>query len=269
MSTRNLRDVLRAEDESRLLYSLEIAAADLQAKIAAELGRRRSKAAVEPLRHRLKSEETGLREAAAEALGRIGDLSAGEDLLQLFSDRRQPASIRDTSAYALGRLRYRPAIPELLSALADPSASVRICAVAALAAIGDVTARERIQLAWAAEQEPKVRNSMRLALRSLFKHRIPQELFGGVFLHRIAAQVQENPLPRRSFHFTHATIGGFLRYAHPDLAAANVIPKRLTQKTQPAGAKALEEIDPSSLIEFFRHLRRDDQNDQISQSVRQ
>ena len=110
---------------------------------------------------------------------------------------------------------------------------------------------------------------MRLALKSLSKHRIPEELFGSVFLHRISAQVQENPLPRHSFHFAHATIEGFLRYAHPDFAEANVIPMRLTQKTQPAAAKALEDIDPSRLIEFFRHRRHDDRNDQISQSVSQ
>ena len=65
----------------------------------------------------------------------IGDAEPGPELLKLFRDPKQPDNVRDTCAYSLALLRYRPAVADLLSALSDPSPSVRLCVVAALAAI--------------------------------------------------------------------------------------------------------------------------------------
>jgi hypothetical protein len=123
--------------------------------------------------NRLKAPLPALREAAAEALGKIGDPSVGRDLVTLFADRSQPDSVRDTAAYALGRLTYREALPELLSALADPAPTVRSCAAAALAAIGDGNIRDRVKIALETEQVPKVRTAMKQLLASLHKHARP------------------------------------------------------------------------------------------------
>jgi HEAT repeat protein len=134
--------------------------ADVQAKICLELGRRRAKEAVGNLRSRLGSAHEELREAAAEALGEIGDASAAEDLLKLLLDRAQPEGVRDTSAFALAKLKYSPAIAELVSSLSDPSPSVRLCVTATLAAIRNPVIRERVEQALAIESESVVRAAL-------------------------------------------------------------------------------------------------------------
>lgn len=167
----NLRDALQSEADAELLLLLEKSDAEMQARICFEFGRRQSNGAVEPLRKRLKSEDALLREAAAEALGKIGDPSVGEDLLRLFSDENQPVPVRDTCAYALGRLAYKPAVQKLLAALADPSSTVRSCAVAALSTIGDAEIRGPVEIALETEREPTVRRAMQGLLKLLPEHR--------------------------------------------------------------------------------------------------
>jgi len=76
-----------------------------------------------------------VRAAVAEALGKIGDDSVGSDLARLLADQHQPVFVRDTCAYALARLAYAPALDILLVAVKDPHATVRTCAVSAIAAI--------------------------------------------------------------------------------------------------------------------------------------
>ena len=164
---KTVRDLLQNEEEGRLLYLLDTTEPLLQAKISLELGRRGIKASIEPLRRRLSSPDSQLREAAAEALGKIGDPASGADILRLFKDTQQPTSVRDTCAYALARLGYRPAVPALISALADSSESVRVCAVAALAATGDRNVVEPIKLALQTETHTTVRAAMKNLLASV------------------------------------------------------------------------------------------------------
>jgi HEAT repeat protein len=164
---KTLRDILQTEDEARLIFLLETTEPDLQTRICSELGRRKSKGAIEPLRRRLGAPDWKIREAAAEALGKIGDPLVGEDILRLFADENQSTQVRDTCAYALARLAYRPALPQLLSALADPAPSVRACAVAALAAIGDSSVRNSVSIASETERDATVRDAMRALLASL------------------------------------------------------------------------------------------------------
>ncbi len=167
----NLRDLLQSEPDAELLLLLEKPNEEMQAKVCFELGRRRTKAAVESLRQRLTSKNPLVREAAAEALGQIGDSSAGDDLLRLFSDGTQQVSVRDTCAYALGRLAYKPALPRLLASLADPSSTVRICAVAALSAVGDADIRDPVEIALETERDAKVRDAMQGLLELLPRKR--------------------------------------------------------------------------------------------------
>ncbi len=159
-AVKTLREILRRQSDAELLWNLDEKPADVQAKICLELGRRRAKEAVGNLRSRLGSAHEGLREAAAEALGEIGDASAAEDLLKLLLDREQPEGVRDTCAFALAKLKYSPAIAELASALSDPSPSVRLCVTAALAAIRNPVVRERVEQTLAIESDPAVRVAM-------------------------------------------------------------------------------------------------------------
>ncbi len=117
------------------MAELQRAANDRKRKIAGELGRRGSRQAVEPLRSLLSSEDADLRAAAAEALGKIGDASAGGELTLLLSDEQQPVFVRDTCAYARARLAYAPALDVLRAAAQDPRPSIRNCASSAIAAI--------------------------------------------------------------------------------------------------------------------------------------
>ena len=132
---KNIRDELQAADESVLLAELARAGSERKRKIAAELGRRGAKGAVEPLRLLLRSNDPDLRASAAEALGRIGDDSVGSELAQLLADQQQPAFVRDTCAYSLARLAYGPALDVLRAAAKDSHESIRRCALNAIAAI--------------------------------------------------------------------------------------------------------------------------------------
>src|ERR1700730_5544436 len=96
------RDQIRKRRNESLLADLRLVDDPVtQRKAAFELGRRGLKQAVEALRALLTSPQTDVRSAAAEALGKIGDTSAGDDLARLLSDEQQPTFVRDTCAYAL------------------------------------------------------------------------------------------------------------------------------------------------------------------------
>ena len=161
------RDLLRSSSDAELLWTFQTAGPEFQGAIASELGRRKCKEAVPSLRTRLSAADAHMREAAAEALGRIGDPSAGDDLLRLFEDSTQPETVRDTCAFALGRIRFEPAATALVSALTDNSRTVRICAAAALAAIGREEARDGLESISLVEQDLEVREAMKRAAASL------------------------------------------------------------------------------------------------------
>lgn len=165
-SAKTVRDILREQSDDELLWNLDQRSPDVQAKICLELGRRKVKA-VGAVRSRLSSQESALREAAAEALGEIGDLSAAPKLLNLLLDRNQPEGVRDTCAFALAKLKYGAGVAEVASALNDPSPSVRLCVIAALLAIGKAEVCEQVEFALAIETDETVKVAMRKLLDSL------------------------------------------------------------------------------------------------------
>ncbi len=165
----NRRDLFRRLPDMDLLFLLETAEIEVQRVVSHELGRRRIKSAVPLLLRRLTSVDPRLRESAADALGMIGDPNAGHALLDLFADGAQPEEIRDTCAYALGRLAFRPALPTLLAGLADPSPTVRCCVVAALAAIAEAKVREAVEIALATEQNGEAKRAMQGLIEALPK----------------------------------------------------------------------------------------------------
>ncbi len=78
--------------------------------------------AVQPLMSALSSPSIETRRYAAEILGDIGDISAVPSLLRLLSDTQ--SGVRDAAAWALGNLGH-PAIPFLLKALAKAGGGER------------------------------------------------------------------------------------------------------------------------------------------------
>src|SRR5438552_1826558 len=102
----NRRDLFRRVADSELVFLLGTAEFETQRVVSHELGRRRSKDAVPLLIHRLATPDLKLREAAADALGLIGEQMGGPALLALFADTAQPEHVRDTCAYALARLAF-------------------------------------------------------------------------------------------------------------------------------------------------------------------
>ncbi len=175
------RSFLRGQSDDELLWGAETGSPELQRKVCFEIGRRKLQGAVSLLRHLLRTaDDEKVRAAAADALGEIGDANAGEDLVAVFRDPKQPFQVRDTCAYSLARLAYRPALPDLLSALADPSRTVRLCVLTALAAIGDSSAYDRIHLASQVEQDPCVKEEMRAILKHCPKANLAQSRPSGI-----------------------------------------------------------------------------------------
>ncbi|MEJ5343928.1 MAG: HEAT repeat domain-containing protein [Chloroflexus sp.] len=81
--------------------------------------------------------DADVREAAAAALGRIGDAAAVPALVPVLRDGY--ADVREAAAAALGQI-GAPAVPALVQALGDGDANVRRAAAAALGQIGDAAA---------------------------------------------------------------------------------------------------------------------------------
>lgn len=157
------RDFVRARPDDELYTWL----ADplLQRKAAHELGRRRNRPALAKLIDLLDSPEPLVREAAADALGNIGDRRAGEKLTAVLVREGEPREVRDTCAFALARIGFQPAFDVLVAALADPDVTVRVCVAAALAAIDTPAALDVLANAASWEPDAHARGQMLEALR--------------------------------------------------------------------------------------------------------
>lgn len=168
----NVRDVLRRESEATLRWALSTSTdSDRKRVIAAELGRRRARDAAPDLLSALLYARTTndwrVVEAVAEALGRIGVESAGPFLTELLSDPQLPVGVRDTAAFALGRIEYRRAIPNLITALSDRHKTVRLCAAASLAAVADASIMARVEPLLPTEADAEVRHGLERLLSTL------------------------------------------------------------------------------------------------------
>ena len=168
----NARDYFRSRSADELIVLLSLADSGLQRKAARELGRRGAVRAIPRLVELLDAPEPMVREAATEALGEIPlpdaeRASVAEKIAQLMVQPDEPAAVRNTCAFALARLRYPPAFDRLVSMLGDADVSVRVCAVAALAAIGGPFAYEVLHNVQYAESDPYAREQIRRALAAL------------------------------------------------------------------------------------------------------
>ncbi len=87
-----------------------------------------------PLALLLRAKDPEARAAAAERLGRLGDRSCVDGLVNSLSDPE--AKVRCAAAWALGELSFETAVPALITTLADADAGVRAAAVEALGEMG-------------------------------------------------------------------------------------------------------------------------------------
>src|SRR5690606_24781137 len=91
----------------------------------------------------LRDSEPAIRARAATAVGRVGIVDEGTELLRgALADPEEV--VRANAAFGLGLLGSRDAVADLLPLLADPSFTVRARAVDALGLIGDATAAASI-----------------------------------------------------------------------------------------------------------------------------
>lgn len=157
--------VTRTSDQEIVRRLADDGDPDLAAVIY-EAGKRRLGASLPHLLAYLNSQDPDIRLAAVEALGDIGDAKAGEPLMTLLNDSEDRA-IRDTAAWSLGLLKYRPAVAPLAWMLQSPETTVRSCAVAALVSIGDRTALPAIRFRLAQERDESVRSDLIAANASL------------------------------------------------------------------------------------------------------
>lgn len=111
---------------------------DQKARWAAanSLGKLRSPAAVDALIALLDDPFNDLRQAAVEALGRIGDPRATESLAKTVGNDKDPV-VRELAAQSLGALKNPAAIEVLVQALSDPEPKVARFAWSSILAVAD------------------------------------------------------------------------------------------------------------------------------------
>jgi hypothetical protein len=117
-------------------------------RAAAEaLGRLGDPAAVPDLRERLRADENwSVRQAAAQALGRLGDPAAVPDLLERLRSDDEPWNVRSGAAGALGRLGNTTGLSELVQSAANGDRSSSLGITAVLWAAGWPEVDNRLQM---------------------------------------------------------------------------------------------------------------------------
>ncbi len=142
-----LRELSEIEDHrvtEALLDTLEDPASGLRDRAAEALGKLKTPEAVEPLVRALQEpSDWRLLEYAAWALGEIGDPRAGDALLPLLEDGT--GDVIDAARDALVKLGDRRILPRLISDLFHAEEWVRYISARLLGEIGDETAIPRLE----------------------------------------------------------------------------------------------------------------------------
>ena len=130
-----------AEIEQDLLGFLDEADAEIQAAALRGLADEKFAGAAARV-GQLLVENVGLRDTAADVLGKMGNPDAVPFLQQAADDT--DADVRTRIAFALGKLGDPQAVPTLIDLLQDPQWSVRANAAQALGMIGDSSAQNAL-----------------------------------------------------------------------------------------------------------------------------
>ncbi|MCL6534415.1 MAG: HEAT repeat domain-containing protein, partial [Armatimonadetes bacterium] len=113
--------------------------------------------AIPALIQKLGDEYAGVRAGVCRALGRIGDVQAVPALIQKLRDGKW--QVREAACEALGQIGDARAVPALIQALGDKHSGVRQAACEALAKIGDARAVPALSV-WAAVGDKAAREAL-------------------------------------------------------------------------------------------------------------
>ncbi|MEP6775601.1 MAG: HEAT repeat domain-containing protein, partial [Chloroflexota bacterium] len=130
-------------------------------------GDRYEEAAVPMLIEYLQNSSPGVRGAAADALGKIGDRRAGSMLMERFDQLEKDRGVRHMLATALGACGYREAIPLLIEALNDSDPVLRGCAAWGLGAMGAESAEDALRTALQHETDNFAKDRIREKLNAI------------------------------------------------------------------------------------------------------
>ena len=143
MTTPKVETLKARKDIKGLIKALRYRKDEGVRQAAAEsLGKIKDRRAVEPLIAALKDESFSVRQAAAEALGKIKDRRAVEPLSAALKDAEGP--VRLAAAESLGKIKDRRAVEPLSAALKDAEWVVCIAAAQALDHLGWEPAQDEI-----------------------------------------------------------------------------------------------------------------------------
>ena len=121
------------------------------------------KSAIEPLSEAMKEPKWETRYRAAEALGKIADEKAVQPLIQGLKDNRE--HVRYMAAKGLRQFEDSGAIEPLIILLKDENSYVRMMVARALGAIGGKMVNDALATALEAEQDDKVKETIREAMK--------------------------------------------------------------------------------------------------------
>jgi HEAT repeat protein len=170
---RKMRRAVRALKRRTRFPCLEAALRDAQVATSVKRGitellyELRWPEAVTVLVEQVQSSDPHVRANAAEAIGAIGDVSAGPALLPLLDDLSEPTYVRDTAAFSLGLVGYHPAWRTCVKYLSDPERTVRYCCAKALSFFNEPESRRHLEEALESETEEMVRMQLQETLRTL------------------------------------------------------------------------------------------------------
>ncbi len=161
------RDIRRRASIRYLIVALQQALTPLtRVNLIDILGERHAARAVPTIIDALRDPCSGVRSSAADALAKIGKVSAGPALLDALRIEENDGT-RQMLVLALGAVGYVPAVPSLIGLLKDPSGMVRGCAAWSLGALEAMESTDVLQQALATETHPYAQERMQVALRSL------------------------------------------------------------------------------------------------------
>lgn len=200
-----------------------------------------------------------VRQAAVQALGRLGERAPVERLLQALTDSSR--DVRQAAAEALGDLGERAPVEPLVQALADSNAGVRRAAARALGRLGKRAPVE--PLVWAMEDSD---SSVRLIACSIVREYAPNEILQTASAaERILLRTAADPKEARAFgvlwQVDIITEVGNFGLPHPTFF--DILAKSLEWphwRVKAAAAEALGKIKrhvPSEIIQRLTALRND------------
>ncbi len=204
----------------------------------------------------------GLRDIAADALGRIGNVAAGKQLLDALDSNEQPY-VRKNIAAALGNIKDEPKIAERLSAVARDDASYRARANA-LQSLGKLKAPNALAVLTAAVNADSPDDFLRnAALRSL----------GYLGDDKGVPLLRERAAPGKAIETRQVAIASLGRLEKSNKEITAQIASYLTESHYPIRYAAIYALgsrgDPSAIPALQALLKSDDLSIEMAPTVKQ